>query len=389
MAKKRRFHLEVTGRCNLHCRYCYNADFSSPEQVVGELSFEEQIMLIEQAAAMGCNKFVFSGGEPFAYERIFDLFEACPETSYVSVLTNASLLDEAGIRRLEAIPQFRELKISLDGLSAHDLVRTGGSSAQVQEVIRNARTHASRLNIIVNTIVNRYSIAELCQLYETLKELGVHHWRIDMPFNAGRFVENEDLMDLTFREIAAVYRELLVRYFADGKPLLLEIFNVYKSMVDTSNYYDIDVNEHPCAYYNNTITVRPNGDLTYCPSLFQALANWREVGRDLSLADAELCRHSYCRLTIHDIAECRNCRYLKLCGGGCRADAVTWGHGQTGPDPINCSMLPLIEELVVPILPEAEQAMYRHYIDPSGQVPHPYDNFKEIAIMHEGDSDSG
>ncbi|MFA7253599.1 MAG: radical SAM protein [Patescibacteria group bacterium] len=376
---RKRFHLEVTGKCNLRCRYCYNSAFSTPEQLDNELTLEEQLMLISQASTMGCNKFIWSGGEPFIYDHIFDLIEACPKTSHVSVITNASHLGDSIIERLDSIEQFKELKISWDGFSAHDSVRLGSSHQQVYDAIRSARSHAPRLNIIINTMMSKYSAGEIGRLYGTLKDLGVHHWRIDMPFNSGRCTENADIMDISFEQIVLTYRDLLTQYFADGKPMILEVFNVYKSMMGTDAYYDFDSNVHPCAYYDNTIVMRPNGDLTYCPSLGFPLANWRD-GKDLAETERLANLHPYHDLLLSDIGACLNCRYMKLCGGGCRADAITWGSRLTGCDPFNCSMMPYIERHIIPILPPVEQAMYRYYIDPSKNNPRSYVKASDIDV---------
>lgn len=367
--RKRRLHLEVTGKCNLACAYCYNSAFNNLDSIKTEMSFAEQVMLIEQAVDIGCTSFCFSGGEPFLNPRMIDLIGACPESSRVSVITNASFLDSDAISRLGEIQQFRELKISLDGFHSHDGVRKGSSHHQILDTIGLVMEHIPQCKIIINTMVNKYSIDELVMLYEHLKLLKLKHWRIDMPFNSGRCIENSaDFMDVTFRKIILVYKELLARYLKDSKPLILEIFNVYKSQIDPDGYYLFNDDVHPCAYYNDTVTVRPNGDLTYCPSLASPVSNWR-MTRNLELSLKSAIQHSYFSLSLRELSGCNMCRYFKICGGGCRADAITWAGGEHSPDPISCSIMPLIEEHIVPILPSAESKMYEKLIDPSKNMP--------------------
>ena len=234
------------------------------------------------------------------------------------------------------------------------------------------------MNIIINTMINKYSITELLDLYEKLKELGIKHWRIDMPFNSGRYQENrDDLSDIDFEIIIKKYQELLKSYFKDNKPMILEIFNVYKSQIKLEEYHDFDLDVHPCSYYNNTVTVRPNGDLTFCPSLGFKLANWRET-HDLTKAIEKTEKHKYMNVKIRNIKECVNCRYLKLCGGGCRADAVSWLDNENEVDPISCSIMPLIEKYIVPVLPEEDGIIYGKLIDKEKEYPRQFKNSLEI-----------
>ena len=367
--QKRRLHLEVTGRCNLTCSYCYNSGFNNLASTKTELSFKEQIMLIGQSIDIGCTSFCFSGGEPFLNPKIIDLIVACPESSRVSVITNASLLDDVFINRLTGLKQLRELKISLDGFYSHNNLRKGSSYEQILRIIWLVMDVNPQCKIIVNTMINKYSINELMMLYECLKTLRVKHWRIDMPFNSGRCSENSaDFMDVTFRKIVFVYRELLVRYLKDFKPLNLEIFNVYKSQINPDGYYLFNDEVHPCAYYNDTVTVRPNGDLTYCPSLAFPVSNWRET-RSLESSLRSAFQHKYFSLTLKQLSGCGMCRYFKICGGGCRADAITWADDELSPDPISCTLMPLIEKYIAPVLPVAERKMYEKLIDSSKNSP--------------------
>ena len=378
MVKKRRFHIEITGKCNLRCQYCYNSKFNEKEEVNNELNLDEIKKLIKQAADIGCTTYIFSGGEPFENKNIEEIIAACPVDSKVSAITNCMLINKDTVDMLKKYPRFKELKISWDGFESHNKVRIGSDYHKIIENIKMIQKELPHMNIIINTMINKYSITELLDLYEKLKELGIKHWRIDMPFNSGRYQENrDDLSDIYFEIIIKKYQELLKRYFKDNKPMILEIFNVYKSQIKLEEYHDFDLDVHPCSYYNNTVTVRPNGDLTFCPSLGFKLANWRET-HDLTKAIEKTEKHKYMNVKIRNIKECVNCRYLKLCGGGCRADAVSWLDNENEVDPISCSIMPLIEKYIVPVLPEEDGIIYGKLIDKEKEYPRQFKNSLEI-----------
>jgi MoaA/NifB/PqqE/SkfB family radical SAM enzyme len=56
----RSIHLEVTGKCNLNCKYCYNSKFNEKKMIETEMSTEDVKRLIREASDMGCDNFKFS-----------------------------------------------------------------------------------------------------------------------------------------------------------------------------------------------------------------------------------------------------------------------------------------------------------------------------------------
>ena len=81
---------------------------------------------------------------------------------------------------------------------------------------------------------------------------------------------------------------------------------------------------------------------------------------------------------IRNIDQCVNCRYLKLCGGGCRADAVSWLNNENEVDPVSCSIMPLIENHIVPLFDEEDAQIYRKLIDKDKEYPIQYKNSLDI-----------
>ncbi|MFH1993087.1 MAG: radical SAM protein [Pseudomonadota bacterium] len=82
-------------KCNLNCYGCYAGSY----QKSSELSFEEIDRALSQAKEMGLYFCVVSGGEPFFYPRIFDLFEKHNDV-FFQVYTHGGLIDEKVCRRL-------------------------------------------------------------------------------------------------------------------------------------------------------------------------------------------------------------------------------------------------------------------------------------------------
>ncbi|MBI3553380.1 MAG: radical SAM protein [Elusimicrobia bacterium] len=109
--------------CNLSCEHCFSENFKVEEGQ--ELSDEEWSSVFRQLREMGTVALGFTGGEPLAYRRLFDLIRlAQPERMLIIVCTNGTLLTPEIARRLKKAG-VDVLQISLDsGLAEeHDAFR--------------------------------------------------------------------------------------------------------------------------------------------------------------------------------------------------------------------------------------------------------------------------
>jgi radical SAM protein with 4Fe4S-binding SPASM domain len=96
--------LELTHRCNLSCRHCYQF----PPRDGGELDTGEWIKVMEELAAAGCLFLALTGGEPLVRDDLPELIRAAAALGYALTLqTNAVLLDAAMARALGELPTVR------------------------------------------------------------------------------------------------------------------------------------------------------------------------------------------------------------------------------------------------------------------------------------------
>jgi radical SAM protein with 4Fe4S-binding SPASM domain len=109
--------LELTHRCNLSCRHCYQ--FSPGGR---ELETRQWLRVLEELAAAGCLFLSFTGGEPLLREDLPRLLEAATGMDYALTLqTNAVLLDAPFARMLRGLPNLRvDISIYGDNPSTHD-----------------------------------------------------------------------------------------------------------------------------------------------------------------------------------------------------------------------------------------------------------------------------
>ena len=161
--------LELTHRCNLQCRHCYQF---RPHG--GELDTEQWIALIRDLADCGCLFLGFTGGEPLLREDLFDILAAAAERNFVMTLqTNATLLDRSKVSMLSDMPTLR-VDVSLYGSnsSTHDgLTGVEGSFATTLRALEMLRE--KDVPVLAKVVVGDFNLDEVEGIVALTEGLGV------------------------------------------------------------------------------------------------------------------------------------------------------------------------------------------------------------------------
>jgi radical SAM protein with 4Fe4S-binding SPASM domain len=363
MMRVSRCHIELTGACNLRCTYCYNARYQESDR---GLTKEKLVSIIRQINSCGPSSYTISGGEPLLREDLEEVLSHCEAD--IILFTNALLLSDRRIESLASINRFKGFRVSLDGLASHDKHRSPSRYQDVVERLERISSHTDK-DLGVATMLSKDGIAELRPLYELLKIMRLKHWRVDIPFFSGRYASEKIFKQADFLEIILAIRDLIVSYKQDQPGFALGIASIYKSDLDYSDMFTFDPDLHPCAYNMEAVCIRPNGDLAFCPSLNLVFGNVIDGTNVIDLIRHARENNDFFKTKISQIKGCTECRYLRLCGGGCRADSIYLMGDLLEKDVVNCSLLPLIEEHILPVLSHAERAGFLSLLDESGSVP--------------------
>jgi MoaA/NifB/PqqE/SkfB family radical SAM enzyme len=165
--------LHLTDRCNLRCNHCL---FSSSPENRAQISFESLERITEQATALGCRKYILTGGEPLMhpdFERIVDLLLQDRESEVV-VQTNGTLLRQSGaaFRRWASRP-FR-LQIGIDGLQDnHDRIRGEGSFVRLTEDLERLTLSGVPYSLLMS--VDTKNVDQMADLVDLAAIIGASH----------------------------------------------------------------------------------------------------------------------------------------------------------------------------------------------------------------------
>ena len=323
--------IQVNDFCNLACEHCLVS--SGPDRAQG-LDTARLIDALDQAVALGVERFFFTGGEPMARPDILDLCARVVETHgrELVILTNGTLFRGDRLKRLTELARVAEpaanesrilnaeprearlrVQVSLDGPTKeiNDPIRGKGSFRRIVAGVEAAM--AAGLKPTLTTTILRHNLEALEGMIRLAASLGVRNVHLLWPHRRGRVLYGpfavlpsaEDIL-LAVRKARAVAIELGVtidnleefRLRMDGTPGI-------KNDLAGAGWNSLCVYTDGCVYPSASMAGVPElrcGDLAQ-----QTLETiWKE---------SVIC-HELREATVERKPICRSCPIRFLCGGG-------------------------------------------------------------------------
>lgn len=326
---------ELTKRCNLNCKHCYQEKYLQSSQK--DLTIQEINELAEQLEQLNAIKISISGGEPLLRKdlgRILGTFRS-HGIKVDCIFTNASLIENTFIQMLQKLNCGTSIFVSLDGPNANIHGKIRGLPTKDRKVIFdkviNGIKELKENEILtkVNTVTHKYNVDELPRMYSMIKRLGIGMWRLAIPKFVGRYQNNYYQYDPDKRKVAKNYKKLIELFLEDIKtendkiivPFDLRIANAFKTEMLVKPIFSYTFNESTCEYQRNRVTIKPNGDITPCGLLTDyVMGNIRKE----SIKDVWYSKklQYFKKFEIKKVKECSECKYVEICGTGCRANSL-------------------------------------------------------------------
>jgi len=154
----------ITNKCNYHCKYC-----SRWKKKTKELSTKQVLSIIDELKQLGCQKIVFTGGEPLLRKDIGFIINYCKERGLtVGINSNGSLFR----KRINELKNIDSLTLSLDGAEEiQDKLRAKGSYKKVIEAIKTAKKND--INVSLTTVVSKLNLSYLEDILKIAKKYDI------------------------------------------------------------------------------------------------------------------------------------------------------------------------------------------------------------------------
>ena len=163
--------IEVTRRCPLECRHCYNnLPMADQEARRSELSLAEHCRLLDELRDAGCLWLLYTGGEVFARKDFLDIYTEAKKRGFlITIFTNGTLISP---RIADYLAEWRpfSIEITLYGATRETyeaLTRIPGSFDRCMRGIRLLLDRGLPLSLkTVPTTLNRHEVYEMKRMAE-------------------------------------------------------------------------------------------------------------------------------------------------------------------------------------------------------------------------------
>jgi pyrroloquinoline quinone biosynthesis protein E len=160
---------ELTHRCPLACPYCSNprALVRGPE----ELTTDEWLRVVDDAAALGVMQIHLSGGEPLARTDLEPIAARARERDlYVSLVTSGVPLERGRLQRLA--PSLDHVQLSVQDADGAASDRIAGVASFDQKMRVAAWVKELGLPLTLNVVLHRENIARVGEIIAMAESLG-------------------------------------------------------------------------------------------------------------------------------------------------------------------------------------------------------------------------
>ncbi len=355
--------INVTNRCNLRCRFCYNAERRTPELPVERLmdALRDARPVLDEGASL-----ILLGGEPLLdLERLLRVLDRAPEAFSTApmVSTNGTLLTEEAVA---ALAERRvEVQVSLDGPdpARHDAGRGEGVFERAVSGVR--RLVSAKVHTILSMVYTRDALADLSPYLDLALELGVAEARFIPLRLIGGGLESRDACPDQHETFTALL-DILARRPETRSLLARDFFTILYTICRYS------ARRRSCGIGRRVAFIDADGAVYPCPN---HVGPEHRAGllADTSLAeilhDAPVFHETRRRYDIARYTRCRACPFRHWCAGDCRGEVVALTGDPAAPSPhcdelrrVYADMLWLLSEDdprlgAAPRSPDAKQAL--------------------------------
>lgn len=334
----RDFDLSLTGKCNLHCAYCFYADEMAGRH---DLPAELWLAFFNELKGLAVRNLTLSGGEVFMRPDLWDLIDGLIDARMrYSILTNGTLITEKTLAQFQEKQRRRRMssiQVSIDGSCAavHDASRGAGS---FEKAIRGLRLlKEAGFPITVRVTVNRNNAGDLDNIAQLLlDDVGIPNFSTNdaMPMGTGCARQKSIVLTPAQRPVAM---RNLVRLAAayDGRITAsagsLALWRMFREMEHARK-----TGEQPRRWTMGTLSscgcmfcklaVHHDGMIAPCNMLAAASLGTigktpiRDIWKNHPLLKEMRERRS---VRMEDIPGCRGCEWTPYCNGGCPATEFT------------------------------------------------------------------
>jgi len=325
---------ELTGNCNQKCIFCYNVwKESCSKSNMKTLSKNQHLKIIDKLIENDIFDIIFSGGEPLLINWLEELIKkASDKKIYTTIITNGVLLTDKRVKSLKN-SGLDSMQISLHHYNKKINDKLTGNIHSFNKTIRGIKsaikTFGSK-SINVNMVVLPETYKDVYRMAKFLKSIGVGSFTVGLPTVTGEMknnkktIINKDIFLEIYKSLILARKKFGIHVgFTGGFPICILPNMRLETTEMISNYCDAGLNQ---------LVIDPEGNLKPCVCLGYKLGNI--LTDDIK----NIWSKNKFLLNIRELKyapkECKDCKYISICRGGCRASAKGYYGKINAQDPL-------------------------------------------------------
>ena len=316
-------YIEITNRCNLNCRTCYNR--SGLNRETQELSVSEIEQIMNTLSRYGANRFLFSGGEPSLHSQfheLLDMTKRYPQYSY-GFVTNGTNDDPVWIEYLNSLSNLT-LQISLDGATEEQNSLTRGKGNFEKAITFAKQIKNPNLKPLLKMVISQSNLAGVEDFYRLALSLGCIP-EFAFIYRSGNGSDDWESKTLSVNQKIKVLKqieELNLKFKTDAFLPKCTVKCPFAS---------------PSGDEALSLCIKPDGSIQPCQTLYDArftLANTLGFQEQTFLNNLNTILSTAKKRATTDFG-CNKCMLKSVCGRGCMAEAFLLTGDPLGNDQ-NC-----------------------------------------------------
>ena len=192
----------ITARCNQDCKYCHRF------LRIKDLSFEENLSILNMLSRCGINSITWTGGEALLLDGIDELLRISYEKGIKNkIITNGKLLTKERIDKIHKYLDSITLSIdSTDDNINEKLGRGKEHYKEIKSILDYIKDKGYEVKIRINSVICKDNINSFNSMVSFLEDYNIYSWRIFkfMPLRETA-VKNKDVFDVPEKD----YNELV------------------------------------------------------------------------------------------------------------------------------------------------------------------------------------
>lgn len=324
---------ELTYRCPLRCPYCSNPLNYRDPVYRQELTTQQWLQVIQQAAALGVLQLGFTGGEPLLRSDLETLVEAAATLGlYTSLITAGNVLSQERATRLRDCG-LDHVQISVQDSRAAESDIIAGVRSFEEKLTAARRVKELGFPLTMNVVLHRQNVDRIAEIIDLCERLQADRVELANTQYYGWALHNRAALLPTPAQLQHAQDVV-----ADAQQRRLFPMGLVYVLPDYYEQYP-----KPCmgGWGQRAMVVAPNGDVLPCqvansiPDL--TFANVQ----DNALAWIWFESDAFNRFRGTDWMEepCRGCPRKTIDFGGCRCQALLLTGNATATDPA-CHLSP-------------------------------------------------